>query len=178
MAGKYAGRVGITYWAAGALLMNPMTSWAQSNITICANTLVYNGAQLIFLHTTSTLQGFSALTQFFNNFVSSLLGDIWWWFLHISKCLSILYCTIYISYYCVASFWWVPACVWHYWYRCLWTSSKMDKREACTNKTISKPMHRFQYCFVCTCFPLPSSASTAPPTTTATPWQHRKSGFF
>ena len=41
--------------------------------------------------------------------------------------------------------------------------SKMDEREACTNKTIST--HRFQYCFVCTCFSLPSSASTASATT-------------
>ena len=65
--------------------------------------------------------GISALTRFFNNFISSLLGDIWWWFLHISKCLYILYCTVYISYYCVASLWWVPTCVWHYWYRQLWT---------------------------------------------------------
>ena len=45
-------------------------------ITICANTLVYDGAQLIFAYTTSTLQGFSALTWIFNNFLSLLLGDI------------------------------------------------------------------------------------------------------
>ena len=62
---------GMTYWAAGALLMNPMTSWTQSNITICANTLVYDGA-LIFIYYLNTTEDFQLSHGF------SIISWFWW----------------------------------------------------------------------------------------------------